>query len=102
MVRRLDAFVQSLFWYFYWVWHGGAISEAAIEHWHKSLGWVCRERFDGRGRGDAGYGNASGLAFHTPLDGRDVGAYLWIGGVGGGEVGVSYTFVKSALDFGGK
>lgn len=96
MVGHVDAIVQSLSWYFYWVWHGGTISTSAIEHWGESIVWVCRERIDGGGRDRAGYGNASDLAFDAYIDGRDLGAYLWIGGAGGGE---GETVVSDELTF---
>lgn len=85
MVRRLDAFVQSLFWHFYWVWHGGTLSKTTLGDRGESILWVCRQCADGRGCGDPGYGLASGLAWYTHFDGRVMGAYLWIGCFGGGE-----------------
>lgn len=87
MVRRIDAIVQSLFGDLFGVWHGGTISTAALGNCRVSVGGVCRKFIDGRGRDYAGFGDASGLAFHTPIDGRDMGAYLWIGRAGGGEEG---------------
>jgi len=72
-----------MFRHFYRVWHGGGISEAAVGDWRELILWVCRQRSDGDGRAHAGLGNTSRLACHTVTDGRDLGAYLWIGRFGG-------------------
>lgn len=83
--------MQSLFRHIYWVWHGGGISEAALGDWGVLIVWVCRECFDGRGRDYARFGDASDMASAADIDGGDLGAYLRIGGIGGGAVGRSCT-----------
>ena len=91
MVQYIDAFVQSMFWNFFGVWHGGCISEAAMGDWRELILWVCRECIDGGRRDYARFRNASDMAFCADIDGRDMGAYLRIGGIGGGTVGVEDT-----------
>ena len=91
--------MQSLFWHFYWVWHGGGISEASVGDWGESIVWVCRECVDGGGRDCAGFGNASDMAFGADIDGFDMGAYLRIGDIGGGEVGGSGPRLNFDVDF---
>ncbi len=76
-----------MFWDIFGVWHGGIISATEIEYWFEFGVWVFRERVDGGGCGVAGHGFASSLARYAHIDGGDLGAYLWIGGVGGGEAG---------------
>lgn len=86
MVWHVDAIVQSVFWGIFRVWHGGSVPKTNTKYQGESLGGVFRERVDVGGCDYAGFGNASSLARYAHCDGRALGAYLWIGGDGGGEI----------------